>query len=307
MRKHIHHIHIIIIASVLILVIGFIAFNTYLENLYSGDPVTFGVSFSPNYARELGLNPEQTFISLLNLGVKTFRLSAYWDEIEPFNSALDKPFYFEDLDWYIDEADNRGAKVILAVGYKLPRWPECRAPEWLNDTRHPGLDPGSLSYLRQRQLKMVEVVINYYNDNPAVNAFQIENEPLLAFGHCPGTDREFFYNELNLVRSISKKPIILTDTGELRSWVTPMQNSDIFGTTIYKKVHNKFFGDLYYPIPPWFYRYKSILIRKFLAPNNEKTIIAELQSEPWANQSITSWPIDEQTKKYSLKGFKVPV
>ena len=54
------------------------------------------------------------------------RLSAQWDQIEKKKGEYD----FNDLDWFMGEADKRGAKVALAVGQKVPRWPECHAPEW---------------------------------------------------------------------------------------------------------------------------------------------------------------------------------
>ena len=130
---------------------------------------------------------------------------------------------------------------------------------------------------------MVQKVLERYKDNKSVWAWQVENEPFLtAFGEgCSFLDKKFLERELKLVRSISKKPVIMTDSGELGFWVTSMQMSDIFGTTVYRKVYGQLLGYATYPIPPFFYSGKSNLARNLFAQNNRKTIIVELQAEPW--------------------------
>jgi len=47
-----------------------------------------GVTFIPDYAQSLGLNPEQTMDALLNINVKQFRLVSYWNDIEPENKEF---------------------------------------------------------------------------------------------------------------------------------------------------------------------------------------------------------------------------
>ena len=273
------------------------------QEKYLSKNTTFGLSFTPNYAKSLGLDPRETYLSMLNdLKVKDLRLSAYWDDIEPFDSAQGKPFHFEDLDWYIDQAKERSAQVNLAIGYKLPRWPECRAPEWVRHEVRNG-SPVDSQELRQRQLLMLEKVIEHYEANPTITAFQLENEPLLKFGICPEPDREFLNQEVAFVKTKTNKPIILTDSGELRPWKTPMQISDIFGTTLYRVVENPWLGPFQYPFRPWFYSIKSDLVRKVFAPDNQRTIISELQAEPWAMQPLTDITVDEQVRRFSMSQF----
>lgn len=289
--KHIHHIHILIIVGIILVVSGLILINILTEKANLSQNVTFGVSYSPRYSEEFDLDPKLTFQDILeNLNAKNIRLSAYWDEIEP---SQDK-FYFSELDWYIDQASKKSTQVTLAIGYKLPRWPECRQPQWLSN----------LSYLRERQLIMLKATINHYEQNPAITAFQLENEPLLDFGVCPTVNREYFKKEVSFVRSKTKKPIIITDSGELRPWKTPIQLSDIFGTTLYRVVDTPWIGPFQYPLRPWFYRVKSDLVRKFFAPNNQRTIISELQAEPWARQSLTQIPIEDQITRFSMNQFR---
>lgn len=296
MRKHIHHIHIFILLGVLLISLILLLGNFYTEKFLLNRQVTFGVSFAPRYAMELGLDPKETYQSILNeLNVKNLRLSAYWDEIEPEEGHFD----FTGIDYYIDKATQNKTTVDLAVGYKLPRWPECRSPKWLNQA--------NLKLLREKQLVMVEEVVKHYRDNLTVTSFQVENEPLLSFGVCPKVDKEFFIKEVNLVRSLTQKTIIITDSGELRSWIEPMRQSDTFGTTLYRKVHDKYFGDLYYPIPPWHYRLKAEVVKKLFAPKNKKTIVSELQAELWAAAPLETLPLKTQLDRFSLDQFKVSV
>lgn len=290
LQKHLHHLHILILVGFLILSAVLLLANIYIEKINLLQPLRFGVSFSPRYAKELGLDPKKTFSHILkDLRVRNLRLTAYWDEIEKEKDRFD----FAELDYYIDQASKNQAKVILAIGYKLPRWPECRAPLWL--------DQKDIIRRQKLQLRMIEATIRHFDKNSKVSAFQIENEPLLEFGLCPPPDRKFFQKEIEFVRSLTKKSIIVTDSGELRTWVTPMRQSDIFGTTLYRKVYDSFFGDLYYPIPPWYYRVKSDLVRKIFAQGNQKTIVSELQAEVWAAAPLTSIPVEEQVKSLPLK------
>lgn len=291
--KHIHHIHIFILVGLLSIFVILIATNSQTESSLEKNPIIFGVSYSPEYATSLGLDPKKTYLSILNeLNAKNLRLNAYWNEIE---LKPDK-FNFQDLDWYINQATNHSAQVILAIGYKLPRWPECRAPKWVDQAS-----------LRTRELNMLKAVISHFDQNTTITAYQLENEPLLDFGVCPKVDREFLVQEVHFVKNLTHKPIILTDSGELRPWRTPMQLSDIFGTTLYRVIDSPWVGPFQYPLRPWFYRVKSDLIRTLFAQGNQKTIIAELQAEPWAQVPLTQLPVEIQVNRFSLSSFKETV
>lgn len=287
-----HKIHVLILLILIILVSIFIVSNILTDQENLQKQVTWGVSYDPTYADYLGLNPKATYQEILtDLGTKSVRLSALWDRIEPFDSAQGKPFDFSELDWYINEAAQHQVRVLLTIGYKLPRWPECRQPKWLKNPQ-------------ERRLKMLEVVIKHYEKDFVIWAWQLENEPLLNFGLCPSPDREFLQQEVDFVRSLTQKPVIITDSGELRPWVTPMKLSDIFGTTLYRVVENPLIGRFVYPLKPWFYRIKSELVRNFFAPNNQKTIIVELQAETWSNKTLLETPLDLQLANFPLQQFK---
>lgn len=288
-----HHIKIFILIGLIGLIFLLIKANQFHEEINLAKPTIWGVSYSSSYAKALGLDPQQTYQAILNdFRTKRLRIPAYWNEIEKKEGKFD----FSDLDYYVQEAQKHQAKIILAIGYKLPRWPECRNPGWLN------LDNGQLR--QEKQLLMLEAIINHFEKNPAIFAWQVENEPLLPFGICPAIDQKFLEKEVKFVRQRSKKPIILTDSGELRFWVTPMRLSDYFGTTLYRTVVNDWLGTFHYPLKPWFYRLKGSLVKKFFAPQNQKIIITELQAEPWTTEFITHVPLKKQIQDFPIEQFK---
>src|SRR3989338_4044696 len=87
----------------------------------------YGVSFSRFHADELKLDWKETYLALLDdLCVRNFRFSAHWPLTEP---EKDK-YNFSELDFQMSEAHSSGASVILAVGRRLPGWPECHIPDW---------------------------------------------------------------------------------------------------------------------------------------------------------------------------------
>src|SRR3989344_8848643 len=87
----------------------------------------WGVDFSCLYAKQLGLDYKEALNAIVNdLKVKEFRLSAHWSEIEKIEGNYD----FSELDYQVEAIGNSGGRIILAVGKRLPRWPECHIPDW---------------------------------------------------------------------------------------------------------------------------------------------------------------------------------
>lgn len=257
--------------------------------------IKYGVTFSSKYSTYLNLNWKDTYIKVLDdLKVSNLRLPTYWDIIEADKGHFD----FSQTDFMLDEAQKRQAKTILVLGVRQPRWPECHIPNWAKDL--------SIDQRQKKTLQFISEVVKRYQQDPAISAWQVENEPLLTFfgEGCDSTDRDFLKSEVELVRSLDKRPVILTDSGELRVWVTPMRLSDIFGTTVYRTVYNRFLGYIDYPLLPYFYNLKSSLVRFTFAPQNQKTVIIELQAEPWLPNSVLDTKPEQQTKVFSEKKFK---
>lgn len=257
--------------------------------------IDFGVTFSQPFAEKMGLDWRETYSAILDdLGAEKLRLVAYWPKIE----TSEDQYSFNDLDWQIKQAENKGTEVILTVGRKLPRWPECHLPEWAVD-----LSEGEQ---QAKVLKLLEKIVNHYQNSQAITAWQIENEPYLAdFGQCPPLDENFLQEEIDLVRRLDKqeRPIILTASGELSSWIKPARQADILGTTLYRIVWvDKIGKNIEYPIPPVFY-YKRAKITKWLTGINE-IFICELQAEPWGPKMIYETPRWKQYQSMDLDRFK---
>jgi hypothetical protein len=87
---------------------------TLIAEPWQGRDAALGVTFSPRFARWLGLDPLVLYVEMLDeLGVRHVRLPAYWGEVEPSPDVYD----FSALDPYLAEAERRGVEVVLVVGY----------------------------------------------------------------------------------------------------------------------------------------------------------------------------------------------
>ena len=259
------------------------------------EKITYGVSFSKFHADELKLDWRETFLALLNdLGVKHFRFSAHWPNTEPAEGK----YNFLELDFQITEARKREADVILAVGRRLPGWPECHVPEWASklETRDK----------QQAILKYIEAVVNRYKNYSNLKYWQVENEPFLTFfsrSGCGKLDKEFLEKEVALVKKLDPHhPVLLTDSGEFGNWFQAYRRGDLFGTSLYLYIWNKQLGPLRYPITPAFFRIKQNLINLFFG--SKPSLIVELEAEPWLLQPIISTSAEIQLERMGIDKFK---
>jgi len=252
----------------------------------------FGVNFSQKYAYNLKLDWRKNYLALLDdLLVKDIKLITHWDLIE---SEEDK-FYFDDLDWQIKESEKRNVSMILVIGMKTGRWPECHIPEWAK-----GL---SKEQQQEKVLSLIEKIILRYKDSSSIMAWQIENEALFPFGECPWTDKEFFKKEIALARALdSERKIIISDTGEGSFWTFAAKTGDMVGITIYRKVWFKELrAHITYPFPPVFYWRKAQLIKNIF---KKDIICIELQAEPWCQHQLYNCSLKEQEKTMNFEQFK---
>lgn len=257
--------------------------------------VLWGVTFSIPYAEQLGLDWRETLTALLDeLAVRHFRIPAYWQLIEQEEGRFD----FESVDWQLDEIAKRNGTVILAVGRRLPRWPECHAPDWAKDLPE--------EQQREKILLMLKEVVTHYAGHPTVVAWQVDNEPFVFFfGECPEADEEFFAKEVALVRELDPtRPIVVSDSGELSFWFQAAKYADIFATTMYRVVPSldkKSFTT--HRLPPWFYNKKANLVNRF-TPLKDVMVI-ELQAEAWAQLTqIQNLTIEEQYASMNPQFFR---
>jgi hypothetical protein len=259
---------------------------------YSPEEMEYGITFSKLKAQDLGLDWKEAYTDILDeLELKKIRIPAYWNEIEEVNND----YYFEDLDWQVNEASKRGVDIILAIGGRLPRWPECHFPGWSEKI--------SKKEKQEELLEYIERIISRYKDEKNIKLWQVENEPFLSshFGECPPTDVDFLDKEIEKVRSLDDRPIVVTDSGELSLWFPAARRADVFGTTMYKKTYSERLG-MYvdYPIGPWFFHLKRNLADLFAEP--DKWIVIELQAEPWA--PIPYQKIKKEERERTMDGDK---
>lgn len=290
-----------IVATVLVVIgfmwLGFISYSRSLPALDPDRPITWGITFSQKFAGQLGLEPEETFNAIINeLHPEKVRLIAYWDEIEKEKSNFD----FSGLDGFINTAQNGGSEIVLALGMKAPRWPECHIPLWAA-----GLTPEERE---QVLLDYLKVVVERYRGNDSVIMWQVENEPFLLFGKCPGRPDGYLQAEVDLVKSLDSRPVITTDGGETGMWWRAARYGDIFGSTMYRRVYpvsiGRYVGVIDYPLSPNFFRIKEKLTRFIIGDYDKPFIIIELQAEPWGEKGTPELTYERQMEIFNLDYFK---
>ena len=280
-------------ASILVAILFVLWLIFWVCGLKKNTPV-FGVSFHEEYAASLGLHPREVYRSMLTeLSPASVRLSAMWKEIEATKGTYD----FSSLDWYMNEAAAHETKVVLVVGQKAPRWPECHVPPWIKEESKEDAHVKLLAYVQE--------TVNRYKEHPALEFWQVENEPFIrfSFGECEGYDPSAISDEIALVRAQDAvHQIVITDSGELGLWYRAAKTGDIFGTTLYRMVRlpsGKIFS--YDWLPSGFYRLKAAL----LGIKNDAFWVSELQAEPWfssGNPHDTS--VQEQEETMTVERMK---
>lgn len=260
-----------------------VLFLYWPRDLSNGKEPIYGLNFSQKYANDLHLNWKTTYLAIIDeLKPERIRISAHWDMIEREQGIYD----FTDLDWQIEEADKRNINIILAIGRRTPRWPECHPPRWTEDFTEEKNRP----YI----LNLLTAEINHFKKYDNIVYWQVENEPLLdIFGICPDGDKDLLDEEIALVKSLSDKPILLTDSGELGTWLTMSKRTEILGTSMYRIVWNPIFGFMSYALPPGYYYYKT-KINQFFNPNLKNVIVTELQGEAWGGKPLIEMTLEEQ-------------
>lgn len=237
-------------------------------------PIRPGITFSQPYAESLGLDSQETLTALLDdLGIRHFRIPAYWKLIEETRGTYD----WSALDAQLDAIAARKGTVVLALGARVPRWPECWAPAWVAQL--------SVEEAHAVQLEYMKTLVERYRNHPAIETWQVENELLFQFGICPPGDLAFFKQEVALVRSLDpSRPIATTDSGELSTWLTVGPLVDRLGVSVYRVVRQPS-GLIwtYSWIPPYWYARRALLESPWI----KQVYVSEFQMEPWVQVGMT--------------------
>lgn len=247
-------------------------------------PVEYGISFNQNYAASLGLDWKKTYTDILTeLKPKYIRLGVEWSEVEPEPGKFD----FSNVDFMMNEAAKNNTKVLLAVGQKVPRWPECYFPAWFETAEKKN----------EVVLQYVTKTVEHYKNHQALELWQVENEPYIPFdfGVCHNFNPELVSQEITLVKNLdSNHKVLVTDSGELSTWRKAMSAGDLFGTTLYRTVSGPMGWYFTYDwVPASFYRVKAMFFSRPIA----EMFVAELQAEPWySGTGPLNTPVAESEK-----------
>lgn len=287
---------LLIIPAVLVALVAlFLLYFNYFDSFPKNTGMTLAVSYNLEYAQFLGLDYKQAYLSIIkDLDFKYVRLSAEWDTVNPEINKFD----FSKIDWLMNESALRGVKVTLAIGQKTPRWPECHIPNWAANL--------SLDERIKALYAYDTAVVERYKNSPALEIWQVENEPFLGFGVCPPFSQKEFFDELALVKKIDPNHLTLvSDSGELSMWKKTALAADLFGTTLYRVVWNKVTGYWNYDwLPAIFYRLKL----KFAGRMADTAFVTELQAEPWLpNGTVMNTSLAEQYKSMNLQRLQTNI
>ncbi len=283
---------ILLILVVIILILSL--FTLYLAQSTKPEKITYGMSFNVMYAKELSLDWKETYDAILtDLGVRHLRLAAHWPMVEPEAGN----YNFSELDYQVEKAELVGADVVLAVGRRLPRWPECHVPDWAKNLSQDERNEAQIAYMTQ--------VVERYKDNKAIKYWQVENEPFLelfAYEHCGELDVDFLDKEIALVHELDpSRQIIITDSGNLGMWSDAYKRGDIFGTSVYVHFWNPELGQFRTLLPSWIYRVKANY--NALVYGDKPTFLIELSAEPWLVAPVATVPIETQFTRMDLDKF----
>jgi hypothetical protein len=295
-RSFFGKIFVIILAIVFFFSSVAFGISQYYVLKHRNQPLVFGATFVPNYARYFELDPKETLQAMIDdLGIRRFRLVSYWKIHEPQPDKYD----FSELDWQFDMIEAAGGEIALAIGLRQPRWPECHGPEWAMAKTVPEWTDDLNEYMGE--------VIDRYKDRASLVEYQLENEYFLSvFGECPDFSRERLIKEAEYVKS--KDPdttLVISRSNNAIGFPIGEPRPDKFALTVYKRVWDKTLTKRYYeyPFPAWFYG--------FLAGGGEiltgkELFVHEIQTEAWLPEgySMKTAPVEELYKTLNSDRLK---
>lgn len=291
---------IAVLISLIIFIVGVsYGIASWYIHKHADEPLKYGTTFIPRYARFYQLDPKETFHDLIyDMGFERFRLVSYWDDIEKNQGQYD----FEELDWQFKMAEEAGVEINLSLGLRQPRWPECHMPNWAEQM------PKDQWYVSLKDF--MGKVVERYKDSPALVSYQVENEFFMTiFGDCPDFNRDRLVDEYNYVKSLDpSRPIVVTRSNNWGGIPINEPTPDVYGIAVYKRVWDKTLTKRYfeYPYPSWFY---ATLAGAGEIYSGKNMIIHELQMEPWLDESTNAEMNDvnsiaEQDKSMNAERLK---
>jgi hypothetical protein len=273
-------------------------------------PVQVGISFSPQRAAYLGLDYKAAFRRLEAMHFRVIRLTTYWDQV-------DREGYGQ-LDWLMSEARKSHQPVALTVGMKALGWPEFFIPPSAVPVGglHQGQDVASDSVFRETALSFVDTTVGRYRDNPALIAWQVENEPFNRAGpQRLWIDAEFLRDEIASVRALDghHRPVIVNAFShfnllfdqasarqgfDFRQWLgfdadsaerdglSVLGRGDVLGLDVYTAIGYQFLGSDHMSHADGDWPDRLARVRALAHKQGKQAWITEAQAEPWESSDL---------------------
>lgn len=252
----------------------------------------YGVSFSVEYAQELGVNWQNNLLALMDqLHIKRYRFMSYWETVEPKPGVYD----FSQLDWQMAQADKHGDSVSLSIGLRQPRWPECHQPAWAQD-----LYNSDNSQWQADLFQYITATVEHYKGNPALQSWQLENEALNTwFGDCTDHDRSRIVQEFDLIKKLDPNHPVYMSLSDETGMPVGQPVPDKYGFSEYRIVWNDktpihFY--ITYPTPAWYHILRAWIIELV---HHRGSFVHELQMEPWGPKATEYMTVKQQDQSMS--------
>lgn len=258
-----------------------------------------GATFSATNARWSGLDAKEALARVIDLGFEPLRLCGYWDQ--PLS----------DLEWQVEAAVAAARKIVVTVGMKAPRWPEFHVPTGLTPAVRRGGAVGRPAPVAAAALTQIETLVTRFRDSPAIEWWQVENEPSNRSGPRNWwISTEQLRAEVGTVRALDGRPVVLTAFGHFDrlvdygsgnrllngqallgrgSGVEPdllslLQPEDVLGLDLYHSIGRP--RGVWHAGPPERYlsRWQEEAGRRGIG-----CWVTELQAEPWEPTPATQW------------------
>ncbi len=262
----------------------------------------YGFSYSFSQAKWFGYDGRKEFVWLLdNYKFSWVRLTFFWDEMADDSGNLK----IDDLTFAIGEAKKRNVDVIIALGAKVPYYPEYHLPssEWakVKFGERIGLNSRLAPDLLAVDKKLVDALWVYDN----ISYWQVENEPFLANVNNMKIMPDLLAAEVAAVRAADplKRPIILNSDGpsffnsQWKNVFDILKPGDVFGISTYFKIQgtNLFafsaFGKnikvpwpkpLSWPVQSWYFLSPDLnYVKNYAQGRGFDFWVLETQAEPY--------------------------
>jgi hypothetical protein len=289
-------------------------------------PVQVGISFSPRRAAYLGLDYRSAFTRLEALHFRVIRLSAYWDQIDQEG--------YGQLDWLMAEAKRAGQPVALTVGMKALGWPEFFIPASAMPAAglKQGEDVASDTSVRDATLSFVVDTVLRYRDNPALVAWQIENEPFNRAGpQRLWLDAQFLSDEITTVHQLDghHRQVIVNVFShfnlvfdqasarqgfDLRQWLgfqadsaerdglSVLNRGDVLGLDVYTAIGYNFLGQDHMSHADGDWPDRLARVRDLVRQQGKQAWITEAQAEPWES-AANSYADPKSTSPQAIRSI----